>query len=90
MPGEGRCYFWLSMDDADMLIVLSLARNMGIHKEQLIMNALRTELTRLQEEFRQQRKIQPQPTGTGDSSPDKPEDKGAESKPKGEKESDEK
>ncbi len=57
MPEEGKTYFWIGMEDADMLIVLTLAKNLGIKKEELIMRALRTEIQRIQEEWRMSKKV---------------------------------
>lgn len=65
----GKSYFLMEMSDDDYLIVLTLAKNMGIKKEQLIMRALQTEVQRLQEEWRaSQRVIKGQPSGESKTS----------------------
>ena len=89
----GKTYFLMGMADEDYYVLLTLCRNTRVSKEQFIMDALKTHIEKLQQEWRELQKVQPKPSGASGSAP-QPErgPENSEPKPnpkKGEKESEE-
>jgi len=48
----GKTYFLIEMSDEDYYILLTLCRNMNQTKQQFIMDALRTHIQKLQDEWK--------------------------------------
>jgi hypothetical protein len=48
----GKTYFLIEMSDEDYFILLTLCRNMNQTKQQFIMDALRTHIQKLQDEWK--------------------------------------
>jgi hypothetical protein len=48
----GKTYFLIEMSDEDYFILLTLCRNMNQTKQQFIMDALKTHIQKLQDEWR--------------------------------------
>jgi len=48
----GKTYFLIEMSDEDYFILLTLCRNMNQTKQQFIMDALKTHIQKLQDEWK--------------------------------------
>ena len=89
----GKTYFLMGMADEDYYVLLTLCRNTRASKEQFIMDALKTHIEKLQQEWRELQKVQPKPLGASGSAPQperEPEDSEPKPNRKAKKESDEK
>lgn len=53
----GKVYFLMEMTDEDFMALMLVCRNLGVKKEQLIMDAIKNYILKLQEEWRKTQQL---------------------------------